>query len=191
AYSVTSGGLTATFSAGTFTTLNQRNGTITTGTTVGSASLDAAANGLGVLSSTPNDSPTVDGSNTKDFITIVLSQAATLTSATLGFTGNGQGFSLLTDTSGNGAIGVGDSISGNLFVRSSSGGAYSAFVPTVGTVYAFAATAGWQSWNLSSISVSYTPPPPPAPVPLPATGVMLLAALGGLRLIRRRRATAS
>lgn len=32
-----------------------------------------------------------------------------------------------------------------------------------------------------------SPPPPPAPVPLPAGGLLLLAGLGGLALLRRRR----
>lgn len=45
-------------------------------------------------------------------------------------------------------------------------------------------------YRIASISVSYEmipPPPPPNPVPLPAAGWMLLAGLGGLTAMRRRR----
>lgn len=45
-------------------------------------------------------------------------------------------------------------------------------------------------YRIASISVSYEmipPPPPPNPVPLPAAGWMLLAGLGGMTALRRRR----
>jgi hypothetical protein len=45
-------------------------------------------------------------------------------------------------------------------------------------------------WKLKKISVTYTPPPPPNVVPLPAAGWMLLAGLGGIAAMKRRRKAA-
>lgn len=44
----------------------------------------------------------------------------------------------------------------------------------------------YSAFKITSLTVDYTPPPPP-PVPLPAAGWMLIAGLGGLAALRRRR----
>lgn len=48
---------------------------------------------------------------------------------------------------------------------------------------------GYSAFKITSLTVTYEdqPPPPPPPVPVPAAGGLLLAGLGGLAALRRRK----
>lgn len=66
------------------------------------------------------------------------------------------------------------------------------FSATQGSLFAIGVSGGRgddDSVKLQAVSFSIVPPPPPppAPIPLPAAGWMLLAGMGGLAAIRRRR----
>lgn len=90
-------------------------------------------------------------------------------------------FFIVGDTSGNGKLRVGDQVSQILQA------ATDPVQPgpedlNFGNVFGIGATVG-ASWVLSSVSVDY----PPALVPLPAGGLLLMTALGGLGIARRKK----
>lgn len=190
-YQQTVDGLTVTITAGSF--IGGFSGSVTSVTDQGGNSVDGWAlsgnsfdndarvdpdsNGLGVINNfsagTDNDDD-VDGSGWDDFLILSFSQKVQVTSATFGAFGFNDDYRLFYDLNGNGSLGNGDFLT---FTKDDN--PLTNFPVVVGDLIGFAATGSNDEWKLKKISV--------AAVPLPAAGWMLLAGIGGLAAMRRRK----
>lgn len=176
---MTEGGITATFDAKSIISPVYSGGIITGGTVQDTSHIGLYPGGAGVVNSTGDNSHTVDGSGYDDFVEITFSEEVEIVSISFGYYDSYDDFVIFTDASGDGDIGLGDAVSSSYPV--SSNNPFNGFGGLTTDIFAVAATGSNDSWKLKSITVQYV-----APVPLPAAGVMLLAGLGGLGLMRRR-----
>lgn len=135
-----------------------------------------AGSGVGVRS--PGDtSGQIDGSGNNDAVILSFSQAVTLNSITFTSVSNGgnEYFDLFASNSG-----VPTWTALDLTAASN----YSFTNPTTAVNFAIGAYYSASSYYVSSVTVTY---PDMAPVPLPAAGFVLLAGLGAIGFVGRRR----
>ncbi|WP_120501012.1 VPLPA-CTERM sorting domain-containing protein [Roseovarius sp. EL26] len=183
-FSLTQGGLTATFDARSFSSATQANGIVTSGT-VQDGHIGRYYGGAGVVNSSSDGSHTVDGRGWDDFVEITFSAMVEIKEISFGYYDGYDNFRILTDASGDGEIGVGDAYGSNVNVSQNS--PYTGFNGLLTNVFAVAAFGDYDSWKLKSITVEYDDTPPPAVIPLPAAGWLLLGAFGGMAALRRKR----
>lgn len=197
-FSLTEGDLTATFSGHTFTSI------ATSGNTITSASgydTDIArwSGGVGIQNSGA-DSHQVDGFVKDDYVAMSFDKEVSLEKVDFTYFREDSverqctwswrrgwlcdrvhvdrdDFRWMFDSTGDNEIGVGDFISDNI-----SSDPYSAFPAVKSNLFAVGAFDGNDDWKLKKVKVSYM-----TPVPLPASAVLLLAGLGGLGLMGRKR----
>ena len=166
------------------------------------ASLNFSSSGAGVQNSREGllglffrDATSLDATGgNADFIEVMLSQAATLNNATfteLSYSSNNRTSlsSMLWayDSNNSGSINSGDVISQAMRLNTVSAGTFN---NTASDAFLIGASGSNSSFLLKSLTLSYTPVityTNVGAVPLPAGGLLMLGALGGLGLIRRRR----
>jgi hypothetical protein len=161
-------GLGMAASGATYSNSNTINGTAQVRTFAGT--------GLGIRS--PGDTNNqIDGSGSNELALFTFSQAVTLLS--VGFTPSTVAaddfFDLFTGNGGPTTI---------QYLDLQASANYLFPTPQTALTFGIGAYWGFSEYYLSSITVSF---PDMAPVPLPAAGAALLAGLGGLGLLRRRR----
>lgn len=181
-FSLTQGGVTATFDAKAIENVTF-NGTHITGGTVHDGHIGRYSGGVGALNSETDSSHTVDGYGWDDFIEITFDKVVTITGISFGFYDKHDYFRILTDTTGDGAIGVGDAYGDAIRIRYNN--PYSGFAGLATDIFAVGAFGDRDSWKLKSVTVDYTPKPPV--VPLPAAAPLLVGAFALLAGLRRRK----
>ncbi len=189
-FQLTSNGVTALFQGFRFLTLNALADTIADTSTVTSSQIGRYNAGVGVTSGF-KDSPAVDSYDGFDFVSVtLLTGALRIANISFGSVIDGQdSFRWMWDTNGDGAIGGGDTLSQSYDITDNSG-SFGAMTGQSSSVFGFLASDAScgvgctkaSYWKLRSISFDVTA------VPLPASWFLMLAALGGLVVARRRSA---
>lgn len=173
-------GLDVSVGAGAFQSVSHSSNEITAASNAPDPRIGRYGAGAGVFNSPIDNSRAVDSSGWNDFISLSFDVDVILTGVTFGrYNRWFDDFRWLTDTSGDGSIGVGDFISDELTVT----GSYSGFGGAAGRVFAFGAFDHWDSWALESVTFETIPP---SAVPLPAGGLLLLSGLFGIAAVRRK-----
>ena len=201
---LTQGSLTATFRAGTVVDVRGTNtpedaadgqifgsaGSFTEGDFSGDPDsiwtprIGQYPGGAGIFNSRLDNSHTVDGSGFDDYVEVSFNRVVNVISVMFGFVSSTPGeddVRLLLDTDGNGRISVGDSYSARTDILPNNN-PFSIGLET--DFFALGAFDSNDSWKLRSVTVEYDEPPA---VPLPAAGWMLIAGLGGMAALRRRK----
>ena len=178
-------GLTANFDAKAFRRV-AGTGPSLTGTTVSpdaiilDSTFSAASGGVGIFSTAIDSNPAIDGTGAKEFVQISFDQDVTITAVSLEILGGIDGVRLITDTNGDGMIGVGDTFS----ERAGVAGFPATLSLAAGEVFAFGGFWKADAFTLSDLTVEVADPPA---VPLPAGGALLLTGIAGIALAKRRR----
>lgn len=193
AFSLTQGGLTATFSAHAFKkTADGKSESISnnilTADLIRDGIIGRWETGVGTKTHMW-DSHQVDGGGQTDYVQISFSQSIMITEVAFSYfhedtTVDKDDFRWMYDLSGDGAIGTGDWVSDNVSAQTFSG-----FGAVSSDVYGFGAFDANDFWKLKSISVKFdVPGNNPPPVPLPAGGALLIGALAAFAGLRRTKA---
>ncbi|MEM9798571.1 MAG: VPLPA-CTERM sorting domain-containing protein [Pseudomonadota bacterium] len=147
-------------------------------------------NGLGIKAKNgwrDHDSHQVDGYNGDDIVVFAFSEAVRIISASFSYVDPNDDVTLFSVsgtsvTAGEkGRIGVDGPFSGGAG-NGGDTGSYTFAGLFEGETFGFGAVDAYDNWKLASVTVESI-----AAVPLPAAGWMLLAGLGGLAAMRRRR----
>ena len=192
-FTLVDNGLTASFSGKTFDTPFSRsniNGSDeVTQASVVDSKIGRYVGGAGVANSI-SDAHTVDSGGRDDFVEVSFSENVVISSISFGFFSRGSdNFRLLWDTSGDGAIGNGDRISGEVDIPSNGVFSSSQLANITNNVFGIGAfdlgrRDDYDEWKLRSMTVHYEM----TPIPLPASAVLLIAAVGGFAAFRKRAA---
>jgi hypothetical protein len=202
-FDLTDNGLTATFTGRYFNPANIVDNEIAAGSVVGDGYIGRYSSGAGVTNALTDNSHQVDGSGFKDFIQISFDYPASITQIHLTYFDaydvekeldwswncwcwyvsdynivDDDDFRWMVDTSGDGAIGIGDWVSDN-----ENPNPFSGFGGETSLVWGFGAFEHNDDWKLKKVSVEYEM----APIPLPASVFLLLGAVGGLGYMGRRK----
>lgn len=122
------------------------------------------------------DSHTVDGYGRNEYINLEFSHDVQLKSVTFSYVTQYSDFVLYTwDGSGWNYVGEADADQGTYNFA----GTYD------GSIFSIGAAGAHDSWKLAGVSAHYV-----APIPLPAAGWMLLAGIGGIAAMKRRKKAA-
>ena len=190
---LTEDGVQLTMTAGSFvdgfnfpsaSSINDEGGNSVSGYVVGNnntydsdAYLDPDFPGVGVInnfSAGTDDDDDVDGSNWDDFLSLAFNVQVRILEVDFGRFGSNDDYRLFYDLSGDNALGEGDFLT---FLQNDD----PLTNPPLFTddIFGFAATSSNDEWVLKKIKVEV--------IPLPAAGWMLLAGVGGLIALGRRK----
>ncbi len=201
-FSITQDGLTGVFDGKSIADAIG-NGVVLTGGTVSDGRIGRYAGGAGVRNSAMDGQHTVDGvasGDVLDFVQMSFSAGGIAANVVLkslsfgyiatGYTGpnntaTNDDFRVVGDSDNSGAIGIGDGFTA-IYDANTSGVMLTPEALLSDDVFGVFALKN-ASWKLKSVTVDYTPPPA---VPLPAGAVLMLTALGGLGVMRKRKKTA-
>jgi hypothetical protein len=186
-FDLTVNGLTANFAAFAIMNLETSNvphrsyDVISDGVLIEDAKIGRYSGGAGVVNSPGDGSHTVDGSGWDDFIAITFPQTVFVRQIEFGFTSRKDDFVILTGGTSEKLGEAGTRIYGKYDIPSDESTRWWFATEQFG-VGAFDHD---DSWKLDTVKVKYEEM---APVPLPAAGWLLIAGLGGLAALRRKRA---
>lgn len=212
-FPLTDEGVTATFTARSFTDVGFGGNEITFADLATSPPhIGRYPYGAGVVNAESDGSHTVDGTGWKDFIEVSLSKDVILSSISFGYYDTSDDFRWMYDSNEDGVIGVGDFISDAFSVAANN--PFSDFGGIKTSLFAVGAfndtqtcqkeeyewyrsNGRWKkrkviteyecnkadSWKLKTVNAME-----PEVVPLPAAGLLLIGALGGFAALRRTKA---
>ncbi|MEM8654761.1 MAG: VPLPA-CTERM sorting domain-containing protein [Pseudomonadota bacterium] len=204
-------GLSAEFKGNSFSSVGiDQSRNMITSATVRNGNIHRWRSGAGVVNSRSDNSHTVDGSGWKDYVEIAFSQDVMLSEVKFSYFSATQvertcswywswatcdntrvdddDFRWMYDSSEDGKLGVGDWISAN-----ENANPFRDFDSVTASVFGFGAFEWNDDWKLKKVTVTFDDSignEPPA-VPLPAGGALLVGAIGGLAMLRRRKASRS
>lgn len=206
-------GITATFEGKAFDSITVEDGKIKEAEII-HGKIGRYPYGAGVFHKNHDWQHTVDGFGAKDFIQVTYNVPVQISAALFGYYGHSDDFRWMWDSNGDGEIGVGDMISSDLKVEDNN--PFSSLGGVSSTVFAFGAfqsnvyetttvtscyykwygfwpkkvcedkdkhvlTEHYDSWKLREVHATV------AVIPLPASSLLLVAGLGGLATLRRRK----
>lgn len=150
-------------------------GTISYASSGGDAKVGRYYGGVGV-NNHKNDAHTIDGNGRRDYVRLDFSEEVSISNLMFRYYTNGSRFTLLEDTNNDGVLSAGDmyvydKVAGSVNVSPS-------FTDTSFFVY---------SWTDSSFKLKSITAHTVSEVPLPAAGWLLLAGLGGMAAMRKRK----